>query len=1241
MSLKKKLTKKQVSLKMEDIDPTPPAAPPVAPTPPAVGSAPVISLHKAAKDGDVAKVRRWMTQCGEAEAVKVNARDADGYTAFHLAAKHNRLAVLRILAGLDRQKGDPSVTADHKLCTETERFTALHLAAYHRQRSSKAVMELLVNDLKMDVNKKAQYDAYPLHVACSRGNKDAVDVLLTSPAIQLNLRDASNDTILHEACTTDNIQLLTVLLKELEKKGKLCELLAVKNDTNHTPLHVAFSYGHPTMAQKLIEFAKKVDCKAHMDEENPPLMLACSHGEQTIATDFLKIEHLELDVYRQGDHATILHLVAERGWDDAMVEILKTRSCLLNRPDKCKRTPLHYAAANSKNEFVELLMNQDGIILDAVDEDGRTPLLVAASRGYGTVLTTLKCKADMCKRDNSGKNAVLLAAESDEISILRIAWANKKELFDVVDLEGNTPLHAAAAHGSDKALEEILSNQPNPYPLNYNMKTPLHLAAENGHKECVKKLLEKPPIVAPPRVAAMGGDGEDEPDGRKRDGGGDPGAGSQDHEIVEAAAAPEEITVTFKPEVAVDWTAEDDDSNNALHLAARKGHTAVVRSLLDKDETNLIRARNQVLWTPLDYAAFEGHKAVVELLIDRKAEVDSKDKYRQTPLHLAAKRGHVSVVLTLLKHGADLKACDTKGANALDFAIENGHVSVAMAIVKSDGWRQAMCHVTKSKSQSEETTPMRKLIKKMPEVATEVLNRCTAANDMRPDDPNYAVTFDYEFLEDFRNDPVEQNLIARLRPSHIVASFVNRFVPKEKRDRFSTDWGPHVFNKNSHPLNIMVECEQTKLLDHPLVSRLIAFKWSRAWPLYLLNVLFYAVFLIALTVFALRLPNPQSSLCLSIANGTFGNASDSFECQFNSTGLECGQCNHHSGSLIAAGIVVILCVSLRLTMELFQLLQLNWAYFLAYDNWVEVILYTLVLIFMTTLGETCICAHSWQWQIGALTIFLAWIHLSIFIRKLPLFGLYIVMFQSIVWTFVRIAIPAFLLVLAFTMSFYMLFFVPNPLYAASPFATPGLSIIKAMTMSAGEVDYNSIFQLTSEGAASEDEVLSPIPYPVSFLIWIFFLILMPILLMNLLTSLAVDDVGQIRSNAEHRKLELQIELVLNTEEALQVMRWRFVREKETITPNSHSQALKKIRSLLFTGVDDNFTADNIVKTLNKTPSEPIEYVLMHCSRVVDKMEELSRDLKVVKRKNRRMERLLDKLADDQGVGDDVDGTDSD
>ena len=69
----------------------------------------------------------------------------------------------------------------------------------------------------------------------------------------------------------------------------------------------------------------------------------------------------------------------------------------------------------------------------------------------------------------------------------------------------------------------------------------------------------------------------------------------------------------------------------------------------------------------------------------------------------------------------------------------------------------------------------------------------------------------------------------------------------------------------------------------------------------------------------------------------------------------------------------------------------------------------------------------------------------------------------------------------------------------SPFATPGLSIIKTMTMAVGEMDFETIFRLSSGGVKSVVELPMPIPYPgVSILLWIFFLIAMPILLMNLL-----------------------------------------------------------------------------------------------------------------------------------------------
>jgi 2-keto-4-pentenoate hydratase len=40
-------------------------------------------------------------------------------------------------------------------------------------------------------------------------------------------------------------------------------------------------------------------------------------------------------------------------------------------------------------------------------------------------------------------------------------------------------------------------------------------------------------------------------------------------------------------------------------------------------------------WTPLLWAACQGHKEVVELLIAKGADVNTKDKVKYTPLHFA------------------------------------------------------------------------------------------------------------------------------------------------------------------------------------------------------------------------------------------------------------------------------------------------------------------------------------------------------------------------------------------------------------------------------------------------------------------------------------------------------------------------------------------------------------------------------------------------------------------------------
>lgn len=68
----------------------------------------------------------------------------------------------------------------------------------------------------------------------------------------------------------------------------------------------------------------------------------------------------------------------------------------------------------------------------------------------------------------------------------------------------------------------------------------------------------------------------------------------------------------------------------------------------------------------------------------------------------------------------------------------------------------------------------------------------------------------------------------------------------------------------------------------------------------------------------------------------------------------------------------------------------------------------------------------------------------------------------------------------------------------SSFATPARAILKTMTMTTGEFEYDSIFR-QFPGGAEDGSIETEIPFPpVSFILWIIFLILMPILLTNLL-----------------------------------------------------------------------------------------------------------------------------------------------
>ena len=67
-------------------------------------------------------------------------------------------------------------------------------------------------------------------------------------------------------------------------------------------------------------------------------------------------------------------------------------------------------------------------------------------------------------------------------------------------------------------------------------------------------------------------------------------------------------------------------------------------------------------------ATHEGSMQVLELLLEKGADGNACNKWRETPLLIAANNGHKAAVEALLKHGADPSLCSEAGWSALTFA---------------------------------------------------------------------------------------------------------------------------------------------------------------------------------------------------------------------------------------------------------------------------------------------------------------------------------------------------------------------------------------------------------------------------------------------------------------------------------------------------------------------------------------------------------------------------------------------
>ncbi|XP_069132742.1 ankyrin repeat domain-containing protein 49-like [Argopecten irradians] len=123
-------------------------------------------------------------------------------------------------------------------------------------------------------------------------------------------------------------------------------------------------------------------------------------------------------------------------------------------------------------------------------------------------------------------------------------------------------------------------------------------------------------------------------------------------------------------EEGVDEATSDEIQNNPkvrILWAAENNEREIVETMLAEDP-DLVNARDSDDYTPLHRASYNGHDAIVRVLLARKADVEARTIDGWQPLHSASRWNQAEVVATLLQHGAPINAQTNGGQTALHLA---------------------------------------------------------------------------------------------------------------------------------------------------------------------------------------------------------------------------------------------------------------------------------------------------------------------------------------------------------------------------------------------------------------------------------------------------------------------------------------------------------------------------------------------------------------------------------------------
>ncbi|KAL3285556.1 hypothetical protein HHI36_000086 [Cryptolaemus montrouzieri] len=669
------------------------------------------------------------------------------------------------------------------------------------------------------------------------------------------------------------------------------------------------------------------------------------------------------------------------------------------------------------------------------------------------------------------REALLQGTDNDETILLLAIWLEKNEIVEemlkritsteVKDASGRYAIHLAAFIGNSEGLKQLIHHgaKVDLWDSKYKV-TPLHCAASKGRLECIQVLIRH---------------------------GADVNAGIKTNKSPLHFAVYSMVTECVKE--LLDNGATPDTlqvfSETPLHIAASLGSSEIIGLLLNHGAAVDIQCGPDKV-TPLHLAAGEGDPECCRLLLKANAPTNARNYKQQTPLHLAAFSQCAETLDVLLRAGSDPNALDIDGRTPLHSSIVKVTRSCECVrlllkygteINKPDAFGYTALHLA---ALNEFSHCVMFLINNGGDVTARTNGGVSVLNFITRKTPDVIPKYILKFDDSIRlNDHEIGDVDCELKLDFRALV-------------------PTVGNKETELLLNFIEVGHKDILKHPLCETFLFLKWRRIRKFFLFSLFYHSLFVTLFSFYIL-------GVFLKDCTPTY---------------LSRGSVCEVTELTKIIGFILISLNFLMLGKEIFQIAHSWQTYIKQWENWLQWLIIICVFACVNPSSSRMnirLNIHMWQHHVAAIGIFLTWLELMMIVGRFPTFGLYIQMFTTVSINFVKFMAAYFCLLLAFALSFGVIFANYNS------FKKLPLVLIKVIVMMSGELEYEDIFFDDTQ----------PIKFPLTAqIMFLAFVVLVTIILTNLMVGLAVSDIQGLQQSAGLDRLVRQAELVAHLESML-------------------------------------------------------------------------------------------------------------